>query len=257
MKIFYDETIERVDIADERYYTNDKINYYPSINFVLNDYPKGSQYETWLKDVGHNSQIIIEKAFHLGTTVHNMIEEFLKGNELRWFSDTGKELYTYEQWGMFHKFVDFFKEWNPITLAIEQPMINEELRIGCTLDYICRIGDKTWLIDHKTSKAIHENNWIQLAVNAFCWNHDNPDYKIDNIGIMWLRSATRGRDKQGKKIQGAGWQLKEMPGQMNEYIDTYKHLRHIFDKTHPNQRPKNYNYDNIVSIKLLEDGKKG
>jgi len=52
-----DDSSKRVTIMDNRYYTrHDK--YYPSVTSILQYMPKNKFFETWLKDVGHNSDII-------------------------------------------------------------------------------------------------------------------------------------------------------------------------------------------------------
>ena len=56
-----DQEMKRVTIMDNRYYSRNK-EYYPSVTTILQYMPKNRFFETWLKDVGHNADIIMRKA---------------------------------------------------------------------------------------------------------------------------------------------------------------------------------------------------
>ena len=71
-----DDTSKRVTIMDNRYYTRNG-NFYPSVTSILQFMPKNKFFETWLKDVGHNADIIMRKAGDEGTQVHEAIENYL------------------------------------------------------------------------------------------------------------------------------------------------------------------------------------
>ena len=45
------QELKRVNILDTRYYTKDD-KYYPSVTSILQYFPKGKFFETWLKDSG-------------------------------------------------------------------------------------------------------------------------------------------------------------------------------------------------------------
>jgi hypothetical protein len=53
---------EQINFLDQRFYKTEDGQYYPSVTSVLNYYPKNKFFENWLKDVSHNSEIIVKKA---------------------------------------------------------------------------------------------------------------------------------------------------------------------------------------------------
>ena len=70
---------QQITMPDSRYYLRNG-EYYPSITYVLQYYPKGKFFEDWLKQVGNNADFIVRKSAEDGTKVHNMIEAYLNGH---------------------------------------------------------------------------------------------------------------------------------------------------------------------------------
>jgi hypothetical protein len=104
---------EQINFLDQRFYKTEDGQYYPSVTSVLNYYPKNKFFENWLKDVSHNSEIIVKKASEEGTTVHTSIESYLDGNELRWLDEKGHAKYSLDVWKMILKFADFSETVKP------------------------------------------------------------------------------------------------------------------------------------------------
>ena len=73
---------QQVTMPDSRYYRRNG-KYYPSITHVLSSYPKGKYFEDWLKKVGYSAEWIVKKAAEEGTMVHEMIEDWLNGKEIK------------------------------------------------------------------------------------------------------------------------------------------------------------------------------
>ena len=94
-----DQNLKRVNILDTRYYVRDD-KYYPSVTSILQYFPKNKFFETWLKDVGHNADIIARKAADEGTQVHDAIERYLLGEKISWMDDNGYSKYSLEIWKM-------------------------------------------------------------------------------------------------------------------------------------------------------------
>ena len=78
----YKEGDKQVNVLDSRFYRRDD-KYYPSVTSVLNYFPKNQFFHSWLKDVGHNSDIIAAKAAAEGTQVHTAVDAFLNGEEIK------------------------------------------------------------------------------------------------------------------------------------------------------------------------------
>jgi len=99
---------KQITLPDSRYYRRNG-EYYPSITYVLNCYPKGKYFQDWLKKVGHSADWIVKKASEEGTKVHEMIEEYFTGTELTYLNDSGYPKMDPNVWQMFLRFVDFWE----------------------------------------------------------------------------------------------------------------------------------------------------
>lgn len=242
MRIFYNEELKQINVLDERFYTDDNVNFYPSATTVLGVYPKGKWFEEWLKSVGVNADDIRDRAAETGSVVHEAIDNYLKGKEIKWFSENHNELYTLEQWQMIQKFVEFWTTHKPILISTEVSLISHKMKLGGTIDLVCKIGEDIWMIDHKTSNSIQKTHELQLAAYVQMWNELNPQYKVNRYAVMHLKAATRGVDKRGKNIQGKGWKLHEFSRPQNEAYKLFRYTRAIWDEENPNYKPKNLIY---------------
>ena len=268
MKQVINEEENRIEFLDERFYVSDDgKNYYPSVTTVLSGFPKGPEFYMWMKDVGHNANIIRDRAGAIGTNVHDALEQIALGYTIRWTSPEKKELYTLEEWKMIKKGYDFLKTYNPKVLHVERRLVSDKMRIGGTVDLIVEMGGKNWLIDWKTSKSIADTYHIQQAVYAKMIE-EKLGIKIHQAGMLWLRANTRGMDKAGcpkppkegvkdydekkkefnkkyttwkknmlkRKIQGSGWQFvptkfKDEHGVSHEGRDGWRKWLDLWDPT--------------------------
>ena len=98
---------KQITLPDGRYYQRNG-EYYPSVTYVLSHYPKGKFFEDWLKKVGYSADYIVKKASEEGTQVHEMIEAYLNGEELK-FLEHGIPMYPTNVWQMFLRFVDWWE----------------------------------------------------------------------------------------------------------------------------------------------------
>ena len=108
-----DQNAKQVNFLDTRFYKKGE-KYYPSITSVLQYFPKNKFFENWLKDVGHNSEIIVRKAANEGTQVHEAIEAYLLGEEITWLNEYGEAKYSMDVWKNILKFDEFWKQTKPI-----------------------------------------------------------------------------------------------------------------------------------------------
>ena len=250
MKIIHNEIDKQINFLDERFYQSENSDeFYPSVTTVLDVYPKGAGFIQWLKDLGNNADDVVKRAAESGSKVHNAIDQYLQGNTIEWQTKSNIN-YTLEEWLMILKFVEFFGTHKPKVIANELQLVSDKLKLGGTIDLVCMIGDKTWLIDYKTSNAIHTSYELQMAAYAVMWNEAYPNQKIDKTGVMWLKANTRGEDKTLKKIQGKGWQLKEFERNYLKAYKLFEHTRAIWDEENPTYTPKNKIYPSEVTLKL-------
>ena len=246
MKVFLDEKIQQVNVLDERFYTQDNKIFYPSVTTVLNAYPKGAFFEQWLRDTGNSSKSILREAGIQGTNVHNAIDLFLKGAKVVFISEDGNEKFTLKEWKMICRFMEFWKGIDTPDFLSESVVFDNILRLGGTMDLVCMIDGERWLIDYKTSNALHKTYRLQLAMYKQMYENMTGD-KIDRYGVLWLNAKTKA---DRPPLQGKGWQVKEYTQEFDYDFKLFQHTRAIWDEENPNYAPKNLSFPNEF---ILED----
>ena len=223
---------KQITLPDGRYYQRNG-EYYPSVTYVLSHYPKGKFFEDWLKKVGYASEHIVKKAGEEGTQVHEMIEDYLNGEEMNFLSN-GIPIYNPHIWQMFLRFVDFWETYKPSLIEAEVHLFSDELKIAGTCDMVCEINGELWIIDFKTSNNLQSTYDLQTAIYAKCYE-ECFGKKVNRTGVLWLKSSKRG-PKKGV-IQGKGWEMYESKRTQEENLDIYKTVRKLFDLENPNHKP--------------------
>lgn len=229
----YAEGDKQVNVLDSRFYRREG-NYYPSVTSVLNYFPKNQFFHSWLKDVGHNSDIIASKAAGEGTQVHNAVDDFLNGKEITWIDEFGNAKYNLDVWRMILKFADFWNTHKPELIATEYHLFSDEHRYAGTADLVVKLFDNIWLLDLKTSNSLHTSYDLQLAAYATAWN-ETHDEKVTHTGILWVKANTRSEGK-GDKIQGKGWELKFV-NDIEKNFKMFKNIYEIYTLENPNFKP--------------------
>ena len=225
---------KQITLPDSRYYRRNG-EYYPSVTYVLGYYPKGKFFEDWLKKVGYSADYIVRKAADEGTQVHEMIEEYLKGEEMRFLSLIEEEpLYSPLVWQMFLRFVEWWEEYNPTLLETEVHLFSDKLKVAGTCDLVCEIDGEVWVVDFKTANNMQTTYELQTSVYSQCYE-ECFGKKADRQGILWLKSKRRKPTKG--KMQGKGWEMVEMKRSQEENIDIFNTVKKLFDLENPNQSP--------------------
>jgi len=99
--------------------------------------------------------------------------------------------YSFDEIGQAYFCYDKFLDWPELLdiypIAIEEPVINEELRCGGTADIFCKIKStgKLRRIDIKTGGGLYDTHWIQLA------GYDMLGEKADEHQLLWLPKDNR------------------------------------------------------------------
>ena len=223
---------KQINVLDQRFYKRNN-KYYPSVSTILQCYPKGKYFEDWIKNNGHNSDIIAQKAAHEGTQVHNTIEKFLNNEKINWIDQDGNILFNLDVWKMILKFAEFWNTYKPELIATEYHLFSDQYEYAGTADLIVRFNKKIWLMDIKTSNSLHTSYNLQLASYAKAWNETHNE-SIDETGIIWLKASTRGPAKD--KIQGKGWQLKTIEDIENNFNMVTK-ISDIYKLENPDAKP--------------------
>ncbi len=229
----YTEDNKQINVLDSRFYRRNG-KYYPSVTSILNYFPKNHFFHSWLKDVGHNSDIIAAKAAGEGTQAHNAIDAFLNGEEIQWIDEFGNAKYSLEVWKMILKFAEFWNTHKPELVVGEYHLFSDQYEYAGTADLIVRLQDKLWLLDIKTSNSLHTAYDLQLAAYATAWNETHNE-KIERTGILWLKASTRGEGK-GDNIQGKGWQLKVVDD-IEKNFKMFQNIQEIYKLENPDFKP--------------------
>jgi hypothetical protein len=224
---------KQITLPDSRYYRRNG-QYYPSVTYVLGYYPKGKHFEEWLKNMGRSADYIVRKAAEDGTKVHEMAESYLNGEEVSFLNQYGTPQYDPDIWLMFLRFVEFWETYNPKLIETEVHLFSDELKVAGTCDLVCEIDGKIWLLDLKTSNYIQTTYEIQTAVYGQCYE-ECYGKKIDNYGILWLKSSKRKLNVE--KMSGKGWEVVLSTRTFEENIDIFKTVRRLFDLENPNDSP--------------------
>ena len=226
------EDAKQITLPDARYYRRNG-KYYPSVTYVLSYYPKGKHFQDWLKKVGYSADWIVKKAGEEGTQVHEMIEDYLNGEELN-FLQNGVPMYNPDIWQMFLKFVDFWEEYKPTLIETEVHLFSDELKVAGTCDMVCELNNELWIIDFKTSNHLQTTYDLQTAVYGKMYE-ECYGKKADRYGVLWLKSSKR--KKSQDKIQGKRWEMYESKRTQDENIDIFNTVKKLFDLENPRHSP--------------------
>ena len=242
-----DPDMRQITLHDSRYYQRSPGVFYPSVTTILGYFPKGQFFETWLKDSGHNSDIIMRRAGDEGNQVHKAAEMILRGEEVRWIESDGRVNYSTFVWKMILGFYDFWTTYKPTLILSEEFMFSDKYKYSGTLDLLCEINGERWIIDIKTSTAVHPSYFLQMSAYVKAYE-ERYLQKVDRTGILWLKSSKRGPDKSGKKMQGLGWEIKEGDKTQDEYFDMFLHTYETYKMMHPEQEIELLTLPNVVKL---------
>ena len=208
--------------------------------------PKNKFFETWMKDVGHNADLIMRKAGKEGTQVHEAAERLVEGEEVSWMDDFGRAKYSQIVWEMILKFAEFWKTYKPEPISSEQFVWSDEHKFAGTADIVCKMNGEVWLIDIKTSNSIHKSYDLQLASYAKGLE-ESRGIKIDRTAILWLKAHSRGPSKQKKVIQGKGWKLLQID-EIDKNFELFKLIYKLYSLENPNTEPIYNKFPTTVKV---------
>ena len=226
---------KQINYYDSRAYTEDQVNYFPSVTTILGIIDKGANFNEWLKNNGRNADYLTLHAMENGQKVHNLIDLFNRNIPISNVSSEGEEIYSKEVWTKIDRYVDFYRTAKPQILATECSFVCNQFGYGGTIDTIVIINGQTWLIDFKTGNEYPEHE-LQLAAYKIAWNLKYPEQKIEKTGILYLDATTRGADKKGARIQGAGYKLEEIEI-TDQTFDFFMNALNLFKWKNPNWKP--------------------
>lgn len=171
-----------LDEKNHQYY-NDKNEPIPSVTQIISILNKNGLVK-WANILGFkkiNAEKLINEKALIGSLLHDRISKYLKGEEYsphlsEEINDRVDELYNI--------FLKWYDVSQPKLIFTEKNYINN--LYGGTIDLLCEIEGKIYLIDFKTSKKIHSTQLIQLAGYLLLISELDPELysKIDRCQIL-------------------------------------------------------------------------
>jgi len=172
-KVNDERGILQITTVDERFYAvpkaPDGYTYYPSSTWIASYYPKGIAYFKWLANHGWDeAESLKTAAGEKGSKVHHAIADLLGGKtvsiDAKYANNDGEpEELTPEEYECIMSFVAWHKSVNPKMLSSEKTVLNIKEGYAGTIDFLCEINNKVYLIDFKTSQYIWPSHEIQIA----------------------------------------------------------------------------------------------
>lgn len=225
--------------VDERWYAipaTDPVSglpiyeYYPSSSWIAGyDYMPPGLLE-WAKKNGVESDQIMIDAAARGSKIHHAIQKVIAGEILEmdtpvFNGQSGKEEeLTIEEWGVIKTFIDWNNEVKPTYLLSERTVISKKYGYGGTLDAVCKIGDKTYLIDFKTSKSVYTSHIVQLSSYKQALIEDMPKAEKIELAILQIGYL---RNKKG-------WKFTEIEDKFPRFLRDFE----TWKEENPNSKPK-------------------
>lgn len=238
--------LKQINFLDSRCYKRDEGVYYPSVTTILQYMPKNKFFETWLKDVGHNADLIMKKAGKEGTQVHEACEKLVLGEEVNWMDDYGNAKYSQLVWEMILKFYDFWTTHKPELISSEEFIWSDKHKYAGTADLVVKMNGEIWLLDLKTSNSLHKSYDLQLASYAKALK-ESKDIEIQRTGIIWLKAQSRGPSKTKGVIQGSGWKLVTID-EIDHNFELFQMIYKLYLLENPKTEPVYMSYPTTLKL---------
>ena len=238
--------LKQINFLDRRVYKRKEGTFYPSVTTILQYMPKNKFFDNWLKDVGHNADLIMRKAGKEGTQVHEAAEALVLGEEIHWMDDYGKAKYSQLVWEMILKFYDFWTTHKPELISTEEFVYSDKFKYAGTADLLVKMDGEVWLLDIKTSNNLHRSYNLQLAAYAKAIE-EAKGIKIQRTGIIWLKASTRSASKKKGSYQGKGWQIKAID-EIDYNFDLFQTIYKLYLLENPNTEPIYKSYPTTLKL---------
>src|SRR3990167_1797674 len=173
-KYFINKTEKRIDIFNERHYRriiDGQEKWYINVTHIIDTYSEKFGIMQFVKKNGEDSDVIRDTYAMLGSEVHNLIDNFLKGEVIKYPIDRDNSMNLFA-WERFNKWIDNF--YIPVLkdkyniIEAELIVYNDETKTAGTIDLVAENSatNKIEIFDWKTSKAIFEGMYKQVSTYA-------------------------------------------------------------------------------------------
>lgn len=199
----------KIQFLDSRWYEcgdSKERKHVPSITTILQAFYEGAELLKWVKENAEDADDILKIAGEQGSRVHKATECYdLDGHTLDPLMVSQMSMIEV---AMVCKYVDFANRYyRKLPLIVEGSFGSAELGFGGTVDRVCELEvdgrTETWLLDIKTSNAVHNHHFAQLSAYGKLINKYCPEVKIQRYGVLHLKTTHR----KDSELQGKGWKL--------------------------------------------------
>ena len=138
------------------------------------------------------SQAIKSAAGDKGSKVHNAIEDLLSGKELKMEdkylnpSTREPEELTVEEWEAIMSFQSWWETTKPELISKEFVVFSDKNNYAGTVDLLCKIDGRVWLIDFKTGQSIWPEYELQVSAYKHAIEESRKDEFVEEIGILQI-----------------------------------------------------------------------
>ena len=232
--------IVQITCCDERWYVvGDK--YFPSVTWIASYYPKGVAFHKWLASKGWDEAEAIKiAAGSKGSKVHRAVEDLINGIPVKMDScyvnpkTEKEEELSLEEYEAIMSFVEWHRKYSPLVLGTELTVLNSDYNYAGTIDLICEMDGKVWLIDYKTGQDVWPEHELQISA----YKHAYLLSKIDELGILQL----------GYRRNKKGYKLTEVQDKFELFLAAQK----IWWNENEKVEPKKKDYPMILTLETGE-----
>ena len=170
----------QITTYDERWYSKEVldietnlpvIDFFESSSWISSYYPKGKRFIQWVGSIGfEEAQKRMIEAGVKGSKVHLAAEDIMHGVKVPMDArypnknnEGAMEELTVEEYRAIMSLVEWVDTVDIEVLATEITAFNDMYHYAGTVDLICKIDGKIWIIDYKTSPSIWPSHEIQLS----------------------------------------------------------------------------------------------
>ncbi len=175
----------------------------------------------WQQNTKEDADSMLETAGDFGSKMHDAFESLLLTKELNLLKDYP----TVKEKKCLMSFKDWFSYFKPTDFEPEQPIASAKYKYAGTLDFVGMINGQRWLVDFKTSNAIHFSHQLQVLAYKQAYE-ESYGKKIDRIGVARFGTIHKGNGevKEGKlKETGKGWEFREIKDYtLEDFMNIYK-----------------------------------
>jgi len=207
--------------------------YYPSATTILSAFPKGEGFSKYLAAQAswESSQEALQAAGKRGTNVHKGSEMLESGVTLN------RALYTLQEWQMLIGFVNWHQKHKPKMLQMEYGMVSDKLKTGGTIDRVYMIDSELVIWDLKSSGAIYDNYWAQVAIYAEMYEEKHK-VKVAHTAIL----------RVSDKKKGGFEYLTRSRIEWKKDLKIFKATRQLWDYINPDAQPKIVEVPDTLSL---------